>query len=167
MAPEEVFAPIFLKKTNLDYVPIDLSPELFPFVSCVRADATDLPFQDASFDWIISNHVLEHIEKEEQCLLEISRVLKPGGTAFLTFPVNWELEKTLEDPAIQSPEERQKFYGQRDHVRAYGKDVVARLETFFEVETLTSEHFHASENQRWGNFDYCFLLKNKARKAET
>ncbi len=166
MAPEEVFAPVFLKKSRMEYVPVDLSPELFPFVSCLRADATELPFPDASFDWIISNHVLEHIENEEKCLREMSRVLKPDGTAFLTFPVNWDQDETLEDPAIQSPEERLKFYGQQDHVRAYGKDASARLEKYFNVQLLTAENFRVSKNQRWGNFAYCFLLTNRTKKAE-
>ena len=162
-APEEVLVPVFVQKENIEYVPIDLTPELFPFVPCVRADVTELPFEDASFDWIISNHVLEHIEDEEKCLAEISRVLKPSGSALLTFPVNWEAEETFEDPAIQSPEERLKFYGQEDHVRAYGKDAVKRLERFFDVKLLTGSDFPVSQNQRWGNFSYCFWLKNKQK----
>ena len=49
-------------------------------------DGVNLPFDDNSFDLVISFEVLEHIPNLEQILLEISRVIKPGGKFFFTTP---------------------------------------------------------------------------------
>ena len=46
------------------------------FTSC---DCQRLPFEDASFDVVIANHLLFYIENRAQVYQEILRVLKPGG----------------------------------------------------------------------------------------
>jgi 2-polyprenyl-3-methyl-5-hydroxy-6-metoxy-1,4-benzoquinol methylase len=38
-----------------------------------------LPFQSNSFDLILSNEVLEHVQDDHKCVYEIVRALKPGG----------------------------------------------------------------------------------------
>jgi len=45
-----------------------------------------LPFPDASFDLVVNNQVMEHVEDLERELSEIHRVLKPGGAALSLFP---------------------------------------------------------------------------------
>ena len=85
-------------------------------------DVTELPFEDNLFDIVICNHVLEHIEDDKKAVGEIYRVLKPGGFAILQVPISLTLETTLEDPTITTPEEREKVFGQFDHVRLYGQD---------------------------------------------
>jgi len=52
-----------------------------------------LPFEDNSFDYIYSNHVIEHVAKSTfpSFLSEISRVLKPGGYCFHVFPSKYQL----------------------------------------------------------------------------
>lgn len=45
----------------------------------MQADATNLPFEDKSFDCVYSYGVLHHIPELEKALAEIHRVLKPGG----------------------------------------------------------------------------------------
>ena len=52
----------------------------------VVASADALPFDDATFDWVICTEVLEHCPRPGQVLSEVRRVLKPGGTCFLTTP---------------------------------------------------------------------------------
>ncbi len=49
-------------------------------------DGTRMPFEDATFDFIISISVLEHVDDPETILKEAHRVLKPGGIFFLAFP---------------------------------------------------------------------------------
>lgn len=68
-----------------DYTGLDLSPNVAsyyhkPFYS---ASAESLPFLDQSFDAIWSITVLEHVANPERALLEMRRVLKPGGLLYL------------------------------------------------------------------------------------
>ncbi|HUQ95536.1 MAG TPA: class I SAM-dependent methyltransferase [Bryobacteraceae bacterium] len=46
-----------------------------------------IPFEDDSFDVVLSHDVLEHVDDPKVSLEEIHRVLKPGGKAYLVFPV--------------------------------------------------------------------------------
>ena len=69
---------------------IDLSPGMLAHAEAkgldVRvASATELPFDDASFDVVYSFKVLAHVEGIDRALREIHRVLVPGGTAVLEF----------------------------------------------------------------------------------
>jgi 2-polyprenyl-3-methyl-5-hydroxy-6-metoxy-1,4-benzoquinol methylase len=45
-----------------------------------------LPFEDASFDVVISHHVIEHVQDQVRHLQEIWRVLRPGGVCYLATP---------------------------------------------------------------------------------
>src|SRR3990172_12855809 len=57
---------------------------------------------------------------------ELFRVLKPGGWGILQVPIL--RDKTFEDLSIVSPEDRERIFGQKDHVRIYGRDYKDRLE---------------------------------------
>jgi ubiquinone/menaquinone biosynthesis C-methylase UbiE len=61
--------------------PLELFPEIHAHYS---PDPVALPFEDASFDTVLSCGVLEHVERPESSLDEIRRVLKPGGTFYVT-----------------------------------------------------------------------------------
>lgn len=54
----------------------------------VRADATALPFLDASFDAVILGEVLEHVEDDSTALSEAARVLRPTGVLAVSVPRN-------------------------------------------------------------------------------
>ena len=59
-----------------------------------KVNDTNLPLEDACFDLIIYNHVIEHVgERNDQVhhLREIHRVLKPGGMVYLAVPSRWAL----------------------------------------------------------------------------
>lgn len=58
-------------------------------VSYQIAGAEQLPFDDASFDGVLVNEVLEHVNDENASLLEIKRVLRPGGHMALFSPNRW------------------------------------------------------------------------------
>jgi SAM-dependent methyltransferase len=47
---------------------------------------TPLPFDDSSFDLVISNQVFEHVDRLEPIVSELARVLKEDGTAYHHFP---------------------------------------------------------------------------------
>jgi len=68
------------------YVGMDLSERVAQYLHkpfCC-AGATALPFHDNSFEAVWSIHVLEHVPDPERALLEMRRVLKPGGLLFLS-----------------------------------------------------------------------------------
>ena len=58
------------------------SKSRFSFSLCNEA----LPFRDNSFDFVISNHVIEHVQDQEVHIKEIKRVLKKGGVLYLATP---------------------------------------------------------------------------------
>ena len=49
-----------------------------------RADGQALPFPDASFDMVLSHAVIEHVADAARYMRELARVLKPGGTIYLS-----------------------------------------------------------------------------------
>ncbi len=123
IAPEYTFLNRFSRLEGLRYVTGDFDSPL----ANVQLDVMDLPFDDESFDFLICNHVLEHVEDDRQALAEIRRVLIPGGWAILMCPVDYRRETTLEDPAVITPEDRHRVFGQSDHARLYGRDYAERL----------------------------------------
>jgi SAM-dependent methyltransferase len=60
-----------------------------PDVAFASAVAEGLPFADGVFDGVLLNEVLEHVADEQSTLLEIRRVLKPGGRLALMSPNRW------------------------------------------------------------------------------
>jgi ubiquinone/menaquinone biosynthesis C-methylase UbiE len=55
-------------------------PEQLSFETCTE---TTLPFEDASFDTVVSWSVFEHVSRPVEVLREVHRVLRPGGHLFL------------------------------------------------------------------------------------
>ena len=132
-APEQAFYKRFRKLENLDYTTTDLESPL----ADVKADICDLPFKDNSFDFILCNHVLEHIPDDTEAMKELYRILQPGGTAILQIPQDLQREKTFQDDSITDPKERAKVFGQYDHVRVYGRDYFEKLRSIgFKVEEV-------------------------------
>jgi SAM-dependent methyltransferase len=123
IAPEYCYKSRFKKLKNIDYVTGDL---ISPWAD-VKMDVQDIPFEDNSFDVIMCNHVLEHVDDSKKAMQEFFRVMKPGGWGIFMVPIDYNLEETLEDPNITSPQDREKHYWQSDHLRLFGKDYGKKL----------------------------------------
>src|SRR5580765_1620150 len=86
-----------LAARGFDVVSTDASPEAAAVLrerlhgEVVEADATALPFPDASFDTVILAEVLEHVEDDRAAAAEAARVLPPGGVAAVSVPAHPEL----------------------------------------------------------------------------
>jgi len=80
-------------------------------------DITCLPMADGTYDFAIANHVLEHVDDDRAAMHELFRVLKPGGAALLTVPMNATRARTYENPAITGPAERRAHFTAADHRR--------------------------------------------------
>jgi ubiquinone/menaquinone biosynthesis C-methylase UbiE len=122
VAPERHFANLFPNIPGVDYLSADLNRPM----AMVKMDITDIQYPDNSFDVIYCSHVLEHIPDDHRAMSELFRVLKPGGWAILQVP-QADLDVTYEDFSITDPAEREKHFGQYDHVRWYGRDYKDRL----------------------------------------
>jgi predicted SAM-dependent methyltransferase len=124
VAPERIFEERLRLRPNLDYVSTDLDRDR----AMVKADITALPFGDDSFDVILCSHVLEHVVDDRKAMRELHRVLHPSGWALIVVPIASRRDETFEDPAVLTPADRERVFGQADHVRIYGRDFKARLE---------------------------------------
>ncbi|MEN1944503.1 methyltransferase domain-containing protein [Luteimonas sp. MJ293] len=102
--------------------------DLYPASADVRkVDIQTMPFSDGSFDLLIANHVLEHVDDDLAAIAEITRVLAPGGRAILQTPYSRVLHKTWGDGGITGKGARLQAYGQEDHVRLFGRDIFKRI----------------------------------------
>ena len=132
-APEQAFVQKFKKQKNLTYTTTDLNSP----IADVKADICDLPFKDNSFDFIICNHVLEHIPDDTKAMQELYRVLAPSGTAIVQVPYDVKRAITFEDNTITDQSERTRIFGQYDHLRVYGMDYFKKLSSIgFDVNAL-------------------------------
>src|SRR6185503_7695510 len=100
-----------------------------------------------SFDVIYCSHVLEHVPDDRLARSQLRRGLKRAGWAVLLVPIT--AAQTIEDPTVTDPAERERLFGQHDHVRRYGPDYVDRLRDagFSVSETNASDMFNDSEMQ--------------------
>ena len=132
-APEQAFYKRFKKLRNIQYDTIDINSPL----AKIKADICDLPIKENTYDFILCNHVLEHVLDDNKAMSELYRVLKKGGTGIFQIPIDMKREKTFQDDSITDKLERNKIFGQYDHVRVYGKDYFKKLEdTGFKVQQI-------------------------------
>ncbi len=148
IAPEQEFLRRFKKMKNLEYT----SADLFSPIVDVKADILDLPFEDESYDIVFCNHVLEHIQDDRKAMSELYRVMRKGGWGILQVPMKTSLQETYEDFSVTDPKERQRLFGQYDHVRWYGMDYFTRLESVgFKVDiNFYSRTFSEADRKKYG-----------------
>ncbi|HZG13888.1 MAG TPA: class I SAM-dependent methyltransferase [Candidatus Bathyarchaeia archaeon] len=91
----------------------------------MTADAAKMPFADESFDTIIMNDAMEHVDQPEKTLEECFRVLKPGGHIYINFPPYYHpygahLSDAIGIPWVHS------FFSEQSMINAY-KQLVSSL----------------------------------------
>jgi SAM-dependent methyltransferase len=107
-----------------DYVPADIDPDRYAVPGMQRVDLMALD-ADQRFDRIYASHVMEHVPDDARVLANIARALRPGGEAWLIVPL-WDCP-TEDGDAAMPPRERERRFGQWDHVRQYGADFADRI----------------------------------------
>lgn len=110
----------FLKKEypSINYTSADLIMNSVD--DCVDITQMEI-YADEIFDFFICSHVLEHVQDDRKAMSELFRVLKSGGKGIAMVPIMLSIEEDYEDPAVITPEDRWKHFGQDDHVRVYSK----------------------------------------------
>ncbi len=124
-APEKQIERQLRRLEKCNYYTADVMKGVADYV----IDMTKMPFEDKKFDYIIANHVLEHIEDEESAISELKRCIKKNGKIILSFPVTMDVD-TFEIHDLDLEEQRIYYYGQCDHVRLYGKDFKVHLQNY-------------------------------------
>lgn len=134
-APEAHLQRLIAAESPAEYVRADLMPVR---AHVRRLDLTAIDLPSNRFDFVIANHVLEHVGDDAKALREVLRVLKPGGHAVLQTPFSARRPSKFEDPALRGEFERLQAYGQEDHCRLYGADFADHVASFGFVSRVAS-----------------------------
>jgi SAM-dependent methyltransferase len=122
-APEPVIADLLRRFGTVK------SADIRPGRADLTLDIERLDVPSASFNVIVANHVLEHVD-DSLALPELFRVLTPGGVLITTVPLVEGWDSTYENAAVTSPADRLEHFGQSDHVRYYGRDFRDQVRRF-------------------------------------
>lgn len=85
-----------------EYYGVDLTQEALvkaqercPLAHLSQADLKNIKFPDNFFDFIVCTETLEHIDDYKKVIIELKRVLKPGGRLIITFPneILWTISR--------------------------------------------------------------------------
>ena len=106
------------------------SYELSIYGGTTSLDLQKIDRPSGSYDFVICNHVLEHVPDDAKALMEMVRITSEQGFVLLTVPAPHRLTTTTE---WGYPDEKQ-----HGHYRTYGKDIVTRFERFI-PEIITIE----------------------------
>jgi SAM-dependent methyltransferase len=119
IAPEAHISQRINAQSPSRYVKGDLCPSEIMGIN--KVDVTKIQYSDNMFDFVICNHVLEHVPDYEKALSEIFRVLRTNGSAVLQTPYSKVLNHNFEEENINTDRLRSFFYGQEDHVRLFSE----------------------------------------------
>lgn len=128
----------------------------------LQLDIVDTKMETCSYDAVLCSHVLEHVPNDLGAMKEIRRLLRPNGHLLLQVPIDWGSATTDEDFGIVDPDERQARFGQFDHVRLYGRDIMAKLDAAeFSVEAVhCKDFFDDGQMKKYGLWnDVIFVCK--------
>ena len=154
----------WLKRRHLSCVTADLYSKAVDLNLDIQS--TGLP--DESYDVIVCNHVLEHVDDFRVALKEMYRVLRPGGTFICSFPMDPKVELLDEDPSVQTDEDRVRRFGQNDHKRVFGMKADRFLtEAGFSVERIDGKDYPEEILPVVGPADYDMNLLFRCIKPET
>ena len=107
-----------------DYNPIRLERAAhFSFVKeTVESSLDDIPYADDWFDVVLCNHVIEHIPQDKKVLLELKRIIRPGGLFILGVPNEGCALAQLRNHIIQPS-----LLKSTDHVNFYTEKSISNL----------------------------------------
>ena len=139
------------------YVPADIDPSRYAVPGMQRVDLMALN-EPGRFDRIYASHVLEHVPDDRQALANIAGALRAGGEAWLLVPL-WDRPTEDGDFSIP-PRERERRFGQWDHVRQYGPDIAGRIAAAgLDLEVIDAADMPAADRRLMALGDRLFRAK--------
>src|ERR1035441_2173022 len=147
----EHIEPINLVGLDIDPHETALARERKVYQEVVTASADRLPFADSQFDFVFSNSVLEHIQNIESVLIEVARVLRPGGRLIFTVP-GVDFHRCLKGPIFGGS--RDNYLRETDarcfHLRYWGASQwMESLRKAGLIQVVVQEYLGLSQVQRW------------------
>lgn len=124
----------FASQENL--VGIDISTEMLKMAkkrgyrNLARGNSMDLPFRQESFDSIVCRSLLHHLPDRAKAVEEISRVLKPGGTAVFA-----DTNKSILSSLPRKIANRGEHFSE-DHANLGRKEITGLLEEKFSITRI-------------------------------
>ena len=123
-----------LRAAASQYVTADLSS-----IADLQLNIEKMDLPDESFQVVVCSHVLEHVN-DRAAISEIYRILEKGGLALLMVPLVEGWNETYENATITAAADRERHFGQHDHVRYYGRDFADRLrDVGFKVDSFVAD----------------------------
>ena len=96
--------------------------------SDLMIDIQETQLKEGEYNFIVANHVLEHVQDYKKAFKEMYRILPVGGIFVCSFPYLEDMEHTLEDNSAVTSEDKKRVFGQIDHNRIFGKDIKKEME---------------------------------------
>jgi len=156
-APNEGSLVLRFRSGARDYVPADIDPSRYDVAGMRKIDLMALD-EAGRFDRIYASHVMEHVPSDTVVLRNMLHALKPGGEAWLLVPL-WDAP-SVDGPADLPARERERRFGQWDHVRQYGPDFAGRIAAAgFAVTVLDASVLPAEEVRRMALADTLFRAR--------
>ncbi|RXF74451.1 class I SAM-dependent methyltransferase [Hansschlegelia zhihuaiae] len=122
LAPEKGLSAVLARHFGAGYYACDFDPTRYAFDHApthklnLCADEYDI----GTFDYILHNHVLEHVPCNPLLVVsKLDKLLNPGGIHIFTVPFSGSITRENLDPGL-STLEREKAFGQADHMRVFG-----------------------------------------------
>ncbi|OGW36941.1 MAG: hypothetical protein A2Y97_12645 [Nitrospirae bacterium RBG_13_39_12] len=111
-----------------DSVGIDTNEDCVAFcvakgLKCLHADVYNLPFNNGSFDGVLLNNVLEHLEMPDAAFSEIKRVSKKGGKLAIELPG------------------KKGFYHDKTHVKFWDKEDICDVLKRWGFDNIVTKYF--------------------------
>ncbi len=127
-APEKILMKILNDK--LEHITIQTTDYYSTDVDFPNEDIQGLSFKSESFDYILCNHVIEHVPNDDLAFKKLSRILKDNRKAIITIPGDYHLNATIEFKQTDA----------NGHFRHYGLDVIDKMKSYFSDVNATDLH---------------------------
>lgn len=111
-------------------------------------DGIRMPFENESFDIVISTEVLEHVPDPDAYLTEVKRVLKPGGIFFFTVPFLMSLHEVPHDYYRYTP---------------YALEMIFKRTGFVSTQIVAQGGYNAAVGQMLGLWVNMYLWGKKKK----